>query len=241
MHRPSPYKLHIPFHKEIGDLIHAHESSKSCYRWQTITHRLEMRRSWASLVHPLCFGGCYTLWVCQAAPILLGAEACVWRAMVWGKDVHPSLSGCTTVSRMEGRFWRKNSLGRRLGDSFWGSEPDLSVAWWCTCQQCGRVLSLGGSSYCSFEVASSGFCGTGPGWEGTECEPLPWVLCLQSSRCSVQENMLAFSRRNHMIYAGTSLWKLRIHSGSWGITCASLRRSLMECWELSRPSWSMLL
>jgi hypothetical protein len=209
MHRPSPYKLHIPFHKEIGDLIHAHESSKSCYRWQTITHRLEMRRSWASLVHPLCFGGCYTLWVCQAAPILLGAEACVWRAMVWGKDVHPSLSGCTTVSRMEGRFWRKNSLGRRLGDSFWGSEPDLSVAWWCTCQQCGRVLSLGGSSYCSFEVASSGFCGTGPGWEGTECEP-----CHECYVCS-QVDVLC--KRICLLSLEGIIWSMQEQAyGSWG-------------------------
>jgi hypothetical protein len=37
------------------------------------------------------------------------------------------------------------------------------------------------------------------------------------------------------------LWKLRIHSASWRITCASSRRSLMERWELSRPSWSMML
>jgi hypothetical protein len=102
-----------------------------------------------------------------AAPILLDIEACVWKAMVWGEDVHPSLSECSTVSRMEGRFWRKNSLGRRSGDNFWGSEPDLLIVWWCTCQQCGRVLSSGGSSYCSSEATWLGFCGTGPGWEGT--------------------------------------------------------------------------
>jgi hypothetical protein len=70
----------------------------------------------------------------RATTILLGTEAHIWRAMVWGEDVHSNLYECTIVSRMESRFRRENPLGRRLGDSFWGSWQALLAAWWCTYQ-----------------------------------------------------------------------------------------------------------
>ena len=88
----------------------------------------------------------------RVASLLLVTGVCGGAAVVQVTGDHSHSCIDTTVAGMEGWVWGEVPLGRCISGSFWGSEQDLSTAWWWLYSQCSRDLSLGGCISDSFVI-----------------------------------------------------------------------------------------
>ena len=133
-------------------------------------------------------------------------------AMVWGAANHTRSYPSIPVAGVEGRIFRKNSLGGYPSSGLRGIESDLSAAWGCTYRQCCWYVSLGESIHSIYGNNATKIHWSEIGMSKPIALVPPWVPCLRWWRCSVHARTPEISSKNHTPLAWISSWEPKLHS-----------------------------